>query len=226
MTSELRCDAARARLPELAEASAPHEPAGGPVDAALARHAASCPACAAELRLVRETVEAARQLARCHVPEPSGDYWDSFLPSIRERVAQRGAAAILSPSPSSRVSMGRAVAAAAAVLMLAGAAASLMAPPRRPGDVALLRQAGERMERAMSANPRLSGVMAAELLGVDPMPGIEAGEILEALREIAPLPAMTGTWPGIEDGEMERSIDLLDEDRAQRLLAELSAPRG
>jgi len=174
---------------------------------------------AARSRLVRRTLGAVRGLAQGRVPEPSEAYWDAFLPSVKTRLKQRAA-------PAAGWKMGRAVAAAAAVMMLAGAAASLMAPPPRPEETAALRQAGERMERAMTPDPRLSGEIAAELLGVDPMPGIAAGDLMEALRDIAPLPAPTGTWPGIEEGELERSIDKLDTERAQRLLAELSASRG
>ena len=223
MSANVRCEEARDRLAELAEA----EGQAGPVDAALARHADSCPACRQELRLLRRVLDAAGSVARSGVPEPSGAYWESFLPSVRTRLSERtGASSTPSTGRLAGRPMAKAAMDAAATLMLAAAGAAVLAPPARPGELAALRQAGERMERAMRPDPRLSGVSAADLLGIDPAQEIEPGELLEALREIAPPPALTGTWSGIEDGDLESSIDRLDKERTRQLLTELSAARG
>ena len=220
MTLRAECEIARRSLCELA---GPGDASPRPVDAAMARHLLDCSSCARELRLLRGAVDATVELSRVEVPEPPDGYWETFLPSVRSRIHRDARRHVARPS---RRAHGMPAVAAAAAIIIAAAAGSLLLPPLRPSAGNPLAEAGHRMETAMRAQPALSGELAADLIGSDPMPGIGAREILDAMKEIESPPSLAGTWAGVEDDELQRLLDGLDARRVIEVRAELAASPG
>jgi hypothetical protein len=199
-----------------AKKSFPDLLAGGPADAA-AEHVAICGACKRELEAFRRVHEAASRYAESDVPDPGEAYWHQFLPSLRARLALREAPAVRS------VSAPRTVAAVAAAIMILAAAGTLRLEIPLPHASDPLVAAGQRLDMVFEKMPGLLPQVAADMLGTDPDPDIDASQILEAIDEIDPPSGFVQDW---SDEDVGRMLDQLTRDQAARLRAELAAERG
>lgn len=105
-------------------------------------HLASCPACAAEFKTMKETLEIMDQRAR---PDPGKDFWDGYWNRLARRMETEDAAAEAS-SPSAGGRLGRILglsprwvfqAAAAVALVVVGVfiGRTVFSPQRTPVDV-------------------------------------------------------------------------------------------
>ncbi len=113
-------------------------------------HISACPGCREELERFSHLLES---LGVTGVPDPGAGYWDSFLPRLRNRIAQRGLAAM----PGFRRQVW-AVAAGALVLLL-GAALSMTLQPSAEN-----RQRMALDYLAARADPRTLGRTLEEIL--------------------------------------------------------------
>ena len=76
--SPLHCNTLREALYDRAASSGPE-----PLTPALADHLATCPACRAEQRAVRDLVETSRAITD---PDPPDAIWDGFVEELDERL--------------------------------------------------------------------------------------------------------------------------------------------
>jgi len=206
--TDFECERARRHLAD---------PVAGPPDAQTQQHLLACAACAEEMRVTRAVLDAAAEFRTHDVPDPGPAYWDRFLPSVRARIARREQAATFSSRHPRRI----AAAAASLMILLAAGALFLPAPIPGPerfagpdGTEASLEEAGRRMDDALRRMPEAGGEVAADMIGLDPFQQIDAGEILDAMKEID------------ADDELERLLDKLDMSETLKLRAELAAEKG
>jgi hypothetical protein len=166
--------------------------------------------------------------ARLPAAEPGPDYWETFLPRVRQRIAaeaapDRGVPAAPGPGRS-RIRPGRVLAAtAAAALLLAAALALSLARRGTPGgsasEVASLAALVEERIRTSGAG---AGPVIAEIFPPEEGAAVALAEepldldaALEALDDLAPGPGCG--WP-----DLEAMLEGLDEAEARRLVGELT----
>jgi hypothetical protein len=196
--------------------------------AEASEHFRACPDCAAELRAYRAVVAAAAEFGVHDAPDPGPEYWDAFLPSVKDRIARRAAR---SPRPG----IAWWVPAAAALVMTAATVGVLVmsgGPRRVTGATAdragalAVDEASRRVDEALGRMPALSGVLTADLIGTDPLPGIGAKDILDALKELDRAPGLFSAWGAPDEDDLQRQLAGLDASQASKLRAELVAERG
>ncbi|HET9480483.1 MAG TPA: hypothetical protein VFP98_01890 [Candidatus Polarisedimenticolia bacterium] len=224
------CAGVRARMGELLDS---------PADAALADHAGRCEECAGELRALRAVMRAAQDWSLSDVPEPGTDYWDSFIPRLRDRIARDDALRRTPRRP--KVAAGL----AAAALMMLAAVLPLMLHRNRPQaqaahevadaetalDDLLARSQGSPAEEALSAygGSLGSGVIpfledsGAPVLELPDAPDLEGAEVLEmlgALRQMSAPHPFADLWA---DRLIESLVEGLDNGAADRLRVQLAS---